>query len=78
MMENSNTAHMVVSEAERTKVEICTLLKTYPELGVDQRYVAALEQLPAGIIVRARKTDPIGAMAMLNKALEWKDKLLAA
>lgn len=78
MVENSNTAHMVVNEAERTKVEIRTLLKTHPELGVDQGYVAALEQLPAGIIVRARKADPIGARAMLNKALEWKDKLLGA
>ena len=67
-----------ISEAERTKAEINTLLKLYPELGADQGYVAALEQLPAGIIVRARKADPIGARAMLNKALEWKDKLLAA
>ena len=66
-----------ISEAERTKKEIHALLKMYPELGVDQQYVAALEQLPAGIIALARKADPIGARAMLNKALKWKDELLA-
>lgn len=77
-MENVNTPHMTASETERTKVEIRTLLKLYPELGTDQGYVAALEQLPAGIIVSARKSDPITAKAVLNKALEWKDKLLAA
>lgn len=77
-MENVNTPHMTASETERTKVEVRTLLKLYPELGADQGYVAALEQLPAGIIVSARKSDPITAKAVLNKALEWKDKLLAA
>ena len=77
-MKNINTSHITASEAERTKKEIHTLLKMYPELGADQGYVAALEQLPAGIIVRAREADPIGARAVLNKALEWKDKLLAA
>lgn len=33
---------------------------------------------PAEIIVRARKSDPITAKAVLNKALGWKDRLLAA
>lgn len=73
-MEINTTAY----EAERTKNEIRSLLNTYPELGVNQGYVAALEQLPAGIIASARKSDPITAKAVLNKALEWKDKLLAA
>ena len=77
-MDNINTNHMTASEAARTKKEIHTLLSTYPELGADQRYVAALEQFPAGIIVSARKFGPIGAKAMLDKALVWKDKLLAA
>ena len=67
-----------ISEAERTKNELRVLLNTYPELGADQRYVAALEQLPAGIIVSARKAGPIGAKAVLDKALTWKDRLLAA
>lgn len=34
--------------------------------------------LPSGIIVRARKSDPITAKAVLNKALNWKDQMLAA
>lgn len=49
-----------------------------PELGMNQGYVAALSGLPSGIIVRARKSDPITAKAVLNKALNWKDQLLAA
>lgn len=73
-MEKINTT---ASEAEQTKNEIRALLNTYPELGADQGYVAALEQLPAGIIALARKADPIVARAMLNKALKWKDELLA-
>lgn len=67
-----------ISEAQRTKTEIHTLLNQYPELGMDRGYVEALGELPSGIIVRARKADPITAKAMLNKALVWKDKLLAA
>lgn len=74
MLENSN---ITASEAECTKNEIRALLNTYPELGMNQAYVAALSQLPAGIIASARKHDPITAKAVLNKALEWKDKLLA-
>lgn len=77
-MENINTPHMTASEAALTKNEIRTLLNMYPELGVDRGYVAALEQLPAGIIISARKSDPITAKAVLNKALDWKDKLLTA
>lgn len=73
-----NTINMTASEAERTKNEIRALLNTYPELGTNQGYVAALEQLPAGIIALAQKADPIEAKAMLNKALKWKDELLAA
>lgn len=73
-MERINTT---ASEAEQTKNEIRALLNTYPELGADRGYVAALEQLPAGIIALARKADPIVARAMLNKTLKWKDELLA-
>lgn len=74
-MENSAVTKISASEAERTKKEIHALLKQYPELGVNQEYVAAL---PSGIIVRARKYDPITAKAVLSKALNWKDQLLAA
>lgn len=74
-MKNINAT---ASEPERTKEEIHMLLNMYPELGADQGYVAALAELPSGIVVRARKAGPIGARAMLNKALEWKDRLLAA
>ena len=74
-MENINTQ---ASEAERTQKEIHALLNQYPELGMNQSYVAALSELPSGIIVRARKSDPITAKAILNKALKWKDQLLAA
>lgn len=73
-MENINTT---AYDVEQTRNEIRALLNTYPELGVNQGYVAALEQLPAGIIATARGYDPITAKAVLNKALEWKDKLLA-
>lgn len=67
-----------ISEAEHTKTEIHTLLNRYPELGMNQGYVAALSELPSGIIVSARKADPITARAVLNKALAWKDRLLEA
>lgn len=74
-MKNINSQ---ASEAERTQTEIHALLNRYPELGMNQGYVAALSELPSGIIVRARKSDPITAKAILNKALKWKDQLLAA
>lgn len=82
-MGNNTVAKISASEAERTQREIHALLKQYPELymnqlGVNQEYVAALGELPSGIIVRARKSDPITAKAVLNKALVWKDRLLAA
>ena len=67
-----------ISEAERTKKVIHTLLSMYPELGTDQGYVTALVQLPTGIIITAREAGPIGARAVLNKALKWKDTLLEA
>lgn len=67
-----------VSEAELTEKAIHTLLSMYPELGTDQGYVTALAQLPAGIIITAREAGPIGARAVLNKALKWKDTLLEA
>lgn len=67
-----------ISEAERTRKEIHTLLKVYPELGTNQGYVAALAQLPAGIIASARNAGPITAKSMLDKALKWKDTLLEA
>ena len=73
-MKNINTT---AGEAERTKAEIRTLLNMCPELGVDREYVAALAKLPCGIIITARKAGPIGARAVLNKALKWKDRLLA-
>ena len=65
-------------ETERTQTKIHALLNRYPELGMNQGYVAALTELPSGIIVRARKSDPITAKAILNKALKWKNQLLAA
>lgn len=71
------TAAPQVSEAELTEKAIHTLLDMYPELGADQGYVTALAQLPAGIIITARKAGPIEARAVLNKALKWKDELLA-
>lgn len=76
-MKAINTTHTVASEVERTKKELHTLLNMYPELGMNQGYVAALAELPSGIIISARKAGPIGAKAVLNKALEWKDRLLA-
>lgn len=76
-MENSTVTQISASEAQRTKTEIHALLNQYPELGINQGYVAALSKLPSGIIVRARKSDPITAKAVLNKALNWKDQLLA-
>ncbi len=75
-MENITATSITASEAQRTKTEIRALLNQYPELGTDQGYVAVLGELPSGIIARARKSDPITAKAMLNKALAWKDKLL--
>lgn len=75
IMGNSTVTKISASEAERTQKEIHALLKQYPELGINQEYVAAL---PSGIIVRARKSDPITAKAVLNKALNWRDQLLAA
>lgn len=77
-MGNSTVAKISASEAEHTQREIHALLKQYPELGMDQGYMAALAALPSGIIVRARKSDPITAKAVLNKALNWKDQMLAA
>lgn len=77
-MGNSTVTKISASEAERTQKEIHALLKQHPELGMNQEYVAALATLPGGIIVRARKSDPITAKAVLNKALNWKDQLLAA
>ena len=77
-MGNSTVTKISASEAQRTKMEIHALLNQYPELGMNQGYVAALSELPSGIIVRARKSDPITAKAVLNKALNWKDQLLAA
>lgn len=74
-MGNSTVTKISASEAERTQKEIHALLSQYPEL---EGYVAALSELPSGIIVRARKSDPITAKAVLNKALNWKDQLLAA
>lgn len=74
-MGNSTVTKISASEAERTQKEIHALLKQYPELGVNQEYVAALAELPSGIIVRARKYDPITAKAVLSKALNWKDQL---
>ena len=76
-MGNSTVTKISASEAQRTKMEIHALLNQYPELGMNQGYVAALSELPSGIIVRARKSDPITAKAVLNKALNWKDQLLA-
>ena len=77
-MGNSTVTKISASEAERTQKEIHALLNQYPELGLNQEYVAALAALPSGIIVRAHKSDPITAKAILNKALAWKDRLLAA
>jgi hypothetical protein len=77
-MGNNTVAKISASEAERTQREIHALLKQYPELGMNQEYVAALGELPSGIIVRVRKSDPITAKAVPNKALNWKDQLLAA
>lgn len=77
-MGNSTVTKISASEAQRTKTEIHVLLNQYPELGMNQGYVAALSELPSGIIVRARKSDPITAKAVLNKALNWKDQMLAA
>ncbi len=77
-MGNSTVTKISASEAEHTQGEIHALLKQYPELGMNQGYVAALSELPSGIIVRARKSDPITAKAVLNKALNWKNQLLAA
>lgn len=77
-MGNSTVTKISASEAERTQKEIHALLKQYPELGMNQEYVAALAELPSGIIVRARKYDPITAKAVLSKALNWKNQLLAA
>ena len=77
-MGNSTVTKISASEAQRTKMEIHALLNQYPELGMNQEYVAALAALPRGIIVRARKSDPITAKVVLNKALNWKDQLLAA
>lgn len=76
-MGNSTVTKISASEVQRTKTEIHALLNQYPELGMNQGYVAALSEIPNGIIVRARKADPITATAMLNKALAWKDRLLA-
>ncbi len=76
IMENITTTRITASEAERTKTEIHALLNQYPELGMNPGYIAALGEIPSGIIVRARKADPITAKAMLNKALVWKDRLL--
>lgn len=76
-MGNSTVTKISASEVQRTKTEIHALLNQYPELGMNQGYVAALSELPSGIIVRARKSDPITAKAVLNKALNWKDQLLA-
>lgn len=67
-----------ISKAERTRKEIHALLKMYPELGTNQGFVAALAQLPAGIIASARNADPITAKSMLDKTLKWKDTLLEA
>lgn len=77
-MENITVTRITASEAQRTKTEIHALLNQYPELGMNQGYVTALAALPSGIIVRARKSDPITAKAILNKALTWKDQLLTA
>ena len=77
-MENVTNTSITASEAQRTKAEIHVLLNQYPELGMNQGYVAALSELPSGIIVRARKSDPITAKAILSKALNWKNQLLAA
>ena len=76
-MENNAVTKISTSEAQRTKTEIHALLNQYPELGVNRGFVAALSALPGGIIVRARKSGPITAKVILNKALEWKDRLLA-
>lgn len=73
-----NIGNALFSEAVGVQKEIHALLNRYPELGMDQGYVAALEKLPAGLIARAKAQDPITAKAMLNKALAWKDKLLEA
>ncbi len=76
-MGNSTVTKISASEAERTQREIHALLKQHPELGTNCEYVASLAALPSGIIVRARKSDPITAKAVLNKALNWKEQLLA-
>jgi len=78
IMDNITATSITASEAQRTKTEIHALLNQYPELGMNPGYVAALGDLPSGIIVRARKADPITAKAVLDKALTWKDQLLGA
>ena len=77
-MNNINPTQTTTFETERIRKEIRTLLSKYPELGANQEYVDALAQLPSGIIASARRYDPITAKAVLNKALKWKDTLLAA
>lgn len=77
-MKNVTDTSITASEAERTRKQLYALFKQYPELGVNQQYVAALAALPSGIIVRAGKYDPITAKAVLDKAINWKDRLLAA
>lgn len=75
-MGNNTVTKISASEVQRTKTEIHALLNQYPELGTNQGYVAALSELPSGIIVRAQKSDPITAKSILNKALAWKGRLL--
>ncbi len=77
-MKKITDTSITASEAKCTQKEIHALLKQCPELGMNHGYVDALAALPSGIIVRARKSDPITAKAILNKALNWKDRLLAA
>lgn len=76
-MGNNAIFNTTASEAEHTRMEIRNLLKICPELGMNQESIAALGKLPCGIIISARKAGPIGAKAVINKALAWKDRLLA-
>jgi len=75
-MGNNAIFNTTASEAERTGTEIRNLLKICPELGMNQESIAALEKLPRGIIITAQKAGPIGAKAVINKALTWRGKLL--
>lgn len=69
-MGNRTVAKISASEAERTQKEIHALLNQYPELGMNQEYVAALAALPSGIIVRARKSAPLTRKGRFEQGAE--------